>query len=127
MTTMPWLDWEDYRAGMYRTTSAPDPDRVRESAFLLTDPGGFRETAREMIRQWPNAARQNLDHMWTGRNAWIGQAACCYAHGATSAETRAAWGTLTNSQQIAANQVARTLRDERAKEVIDGAQTVFGF
>lgn len=123
---MPWLEWEDYRAGMYR--SAPlDEQRIRESAFLLTDPGGFREVAREMIREWPVAARQNLDHMWTGRNAWIGQAACCYAHGATSAETRAAWGTLSNPQQMAANKVARTIRDERVKEVKDDAQAVLGF
>jgi len=123
-TTFPWLDWEDYRAGMYRPDQ--DQDRQRLSAFLLTDLGGFRETAREMLREWPHAAHQNLHNMWSGRNAWLGQASCCYAHGATSADTRAAWGSLTNQQQTAANRVATDLRFLWSKEAQD-AQAILDF
>jgi hypothetical protein len=120
----PWETWEDYTAGMYRGTL--DLDRQADSARLLADPGGFTETAREMLREWPTAARQNLTNMWSGRNAWLGQAACCYAHGATAADTRAAWGTLTNAQQNAANAAARTVRFAWEKEQTD-AQTFLVF
>ncbi len=104
-----WDLWEDYCAGLYSTQSV-DAARRADSARLLADPGGFAEVAREMLREWPNAARQQLSHMWSGRNAWLGQAACCYAHGATAADTRAAWGTLSNRQQSEANAVARQVR-----------------
>lgn len=103
-----WDHWEDYQHGLYRPVL--DAARSELSLALLRDPGYFEEVSREMLREWPNSARHNLTHMWSGRNAWIGQASCCYAHGATSADTRAAWGLLTNAEQIAANSVARAVR-----------------
>jgi hypothetical protein len=116
-----WDYWEDYRAGMYR--SDMDPWRSALSEALLGDPDHFYEVAREMIREWPNSAHHNLVNMWSGRNAWLGQAACCYAHGATAADTKAAWGLLTNDQQRAANAVARTVQEQWERGKHD-AQTV---
>ncbi len=107
---MPWSEWEDYKAGLYAPTSSALAGAA--SLALLCDPDQFRETAREMLREWPNATVQNIRHMWSGRNAWIGQATCCYAHGATSLDTRDAWGQMSNDQQRAANLVAREVRDE---------------
>jgi hypothetical protein len=107
---MPWSEWEDYRGGMYGTEM--NLTRLDQSAALLRDPERFRETAREMLREWPNAARHNLIHMWSGRRAWIGQASCCYSHRATSVTTRHAWGTLTNDEQRAANAVADEVHAE---------------
>lgn len=110
MPTMPWSEWEDFQAGMYEPTI--DDDRVALSIGLLRDGERFREAAREMMREWPNAAIHNGAHMWTGRNAWVGQATCCYSHGATGAETRQAWGTLSNGEQSRANRVATAAREE---------------
>jgi hypothetical protein len=121
----PWIEWEDWQAGLY--SAGTDPDRVADSARLLRDPGAFKEAAREMFREWPTAPRQTLKHMWSGRNAWVGQAACCYAHGATAADTRAAWGTLNNTDQVVANAVARQVRIEWEKEAIDNAQAVLDY
>lgn len=115
-----WNVWEDYRAGLYSIQR--DESREADAARLLADPDQFLEAAREMLREWPNAAIHNLRHMWSGRNAWIGQATCCYSVAATAADTRAAWGTLTNQQQAAANDVARKVRDEWERGVHD-AQT----
>lgn len=116
-----WMHWEDYRAGMYGTDM--NLTLLDMSAELLRDPARFHETAREMLREWPNAAVHNLTHMWSGRNAWVGQAACCYSHGATSVTTRHAWGTLTDNEQRRANDIAKGLRDEWERGVRD-AQTV---
>lgn len=102
--------WEDYRAGMYRTGNVAEI-RVELARGLLADPDAFGEAAREMIREWPNAARHNLYSMWTGRNAWVGQATCCYSLGASSEETRIAWGRLSNDAHSRANAVARCVRD----------------
>ena len=105
---MTYQVWEDYLAGMYAMDW--DYDRQVEAAALLADPDQFYEVATEMLREWPNAARHNLHYLWSGRNAWIGQASCCYSLGATAADTRAAWGTLSNVQQNTANAVAKRVR-----------------
>ncbi len=108
---MQWVEWEDYAAGMY----APDvtEEMVDESARLLGKPAEFHAAAASVIAAWPVAARHNLDHMWTGRNAWLGQAACCFAHQATSAATRVAWGLISPDSQRRANAVATTVRAGR--------------
>jgi hypothetical protein len=117
----PWVTWEDYLEGMYwpQWTS----DHVCSSEDLLADPDLFLEVAREMVRMWPVAAYHNLRNMWSGRNAWVGQASCLYAHGAPAGATRAAWGTLTIDQQRAANAIAERVRIEWEQR--DVSQTLF--
>lgn len=114
-------DWEDWKAGLYFPTYTTE--HVTASVCLLADPDAFFETAREMVREWPHSATHNLRNMWTGRNAWVGQASCLYAHGSPAAATREAWGRLTLPQQTAANATARAVRDEW--EVSDVSQTLF--
>ena len=76
-----------------------------------------------MVRAWPIAARQNLEHMWSGRKAWIGQASCLYAHNAPRLATCEAWGTLTLDEQRAANQTAGRIQTERERSNV--GQTLF--
>jgi hypothetical protein len=118
-----WERWEDYQAGLYDRDM--DEERQRDAAVLLADPDRFREAAKEMIRSWPFAAIHNLERMPHSRNAWVGQATCRYSVGATSADTKVAWGTLTNAEQRAANEVAIGVRESWDKERRDGAQTLF--
>lgn len=123
--TKPWVEWEDYSSGLY--AAAPiDKAKVEASRALLADPDQFLEVAVEMIREWPNGARHGIHHLPAGAQAWVGQASCCYAHGATAAETRDAWGQLTNPQQRAANKAADVAIERFQREVIDDAQTLFG-
>ena len=105
----PWNEWEDYAAGLYTTRAWQAMSK--ESVLLLTSPEGFWECALEMVREWPKAAEQNIGRHETGHRAWIGQATCCYSHGATSEETKRAWGGLTNDQQDAANKVADAVKE----------------
>lgn len=122
-TIRPWDSWEDYAAGLYgRTTRGIGP--VLDSVKLLSRGGEFAETAREMLREWPHAAAHNLN-LPTGRRAWIGQAACCYHHGATAAETCAAWGRLPNEVQRRANEIADTVIGEYLNGGWYGAETLF--
>jgi len=109
MTEPIWRNWEDYMAGMFE--AGANPAHVTAAAALLRDPDQFLEAATEMVREWPHAAFHNLRNMWTGRNAWVGQATCCYSLDATGVETRLAWGTLSNEEQRQANRVAVMVRE----------------
>lgn len=120
----PWVEWEDWQAGMYRRRQA-DPEKVRMSALLLSDPNQFLEVAHEMIRSWPVAAYHNLVEVGSHRRSWTGQASCCYAHGATGGDTVAAWGGLSNVTQREANRIAdlavdALLRGGRCGETLFG-------
>lgn len=120
----PWERWEDWRAGLY-LQRPEELELSRQARALLCDPDQFREAAREMLREWPAAAEHNLMNMWSGRRSWVGQATCCYSLGATAADTRDAWGLMSNPQQRLANAVADQVIAEWRKETQD-AQTLFG-
>ena len=118
----PWIKWEDWRNGLYHRDFLAD--HVSDSLRLLTDPDRFADTATEMFTEWPAATLHNLINMISGRNAWIGQASCLYAHGAPKAATCEAWGQMTQQQQNDANGVAVHVRSvwERGHR---GSQTLF--
>lgn len=124
MTTNPWNEWEDWHAGMFVTGWSAGT--VEASRSLLADVDWFREVATEMVRAWPHAAQHNIVHLWTGRNAWIGQASCLYAHDAPAGATREAWGQLSNTEQRAANGTADTVRELWGREQRH-AETLFVF
>jgi hypothetical protein len=107
----PWSTWEDWAAGLYEQRPALLA-MIADSERLLGNSDAFRETAREMMRNWPNSTYHALRFLPTSARSWIGQASCCYAHGATGDETRRAWGRLSSAVQRDANAVADTLRDE---------------
>jgi hypothetical protein len=117
----PWSNWEDYSAGLYHPNYTAA--HVADATHMLSNPDEFREVAREMIRAWPVSAIQNLCHMWSGRNAWVGQASALYAYRAPGAATREAWGALTPDQQRAANATAADVRAEWERDYV--GQTLF--
>src|ERR1017187_4124550 len=103
--TQPWNDWEDYLAGLYENRPVRE-EMVKSSVSLLSDSEQFYEVALEMLEEWPTSANQNLVNAATGHQAWVGQASCKYAHGATAEETRLAWGRMSNTAQDQANGAA---------------------
>jgi hypothetical protein len=119
----PWDRWEDWHAGLYEIRL--DAPRIKDARALLSDPEQFDQVAREMVRTWPHAAAHNLGHMATGHRSWLGQASACYSVGASSLETRHAWGELTNGQQRNANAIATAVRDDWRKGACNG-ETLFG-
>jgi len=124
LTIQPWDKWEDYAAGLYRHRPSTRGIWVQESVKLLSAADVFGEVAREMVSAWPHAAAHNLN-LPSGRRAWIGQASCCYHHGATAEETAQAWGRLSNRTQIRANRVASAVIDEYLNGGRHGAEALF--
>ena len=100
-------EWEDYKAGMYRLPCVQDSTtQVLESANLLASPAIFYAVALAMVSEWAISAAVNLSNRSRNRQAWLGQAACCFNHRAAEHQTKEAWHTLTREQQYAANKIA---------------------
>lgn len=100
-------EWEDANSGMYDCpSSTDDPLKVSLSAELLANAPRFFNAAMEMVDTWTVSAKTNLSNRSRNRQAWIGQATCCYVFGAKEHQVKEAWHTLTKKQQDDANEAA---------------------
>lgn len=103
----PYENWEDFKHGMYRMPGTQDSTHsVVLSKGLLQCPAQFYLVAFQMIQDWTIAAETNLSNRSRNRQAWIGQASCCFNHNASESQTKEAWWMLTDEQRQAANDVA---------------------
>lgn len=103
----PFNIWEDWKEGMYKATCfMDDTQMVHDCYLLLSCPEYFHECASFIIHNWPKSTEHNLTNRARNRQAWLGQASCCFAHGAPEYLTKQAWGLLTEKQQKIANAVA---------------------
>jgi len=104
---------EDYLAGLYRLPGPMDCElHVSIARMILTRQSIFYNAAIAMVEQWPIAAENNLSNLHRNRQAWIGQATCCFVQGVAEHETKAAWNLMSPQQQLEANNTA----DEVIKE-----------
>lgn len=105
-----YLLWEDYQGGLYDTNIKYSENSlevlVRRSISVLTDNDLFLRTAKKILRFWPTSSDVNLSIASRNRQAWIGQASCCYLYKVPEYITKFAWNLLTPKQQIKANKTA---------------------
>jgi hypothetical protein len=111
-----YLKWEDWQNGMYRSTIQADDAEAEELiqyAFsLLSSPKSLYASMSSVVLDWPIASEVNLSHKSINRQAWLGQAACCYEHQVPEHLTKQAWHRLTLLQQDKANAIAdRIIRE----------------
>mgnify|MGYP001327108776 CR=1 FL=1 len=100
-------EWEDFKAGLYRLPCCHDSQhQVTLSKGLLSQPTIFYNTALQMIQEWGVASEVNLSNRGRNRQAWIGQATCCFSHKAAEHQTKEAWWMLDKDQQAKANEAA---------------------
>lgn len=113
MSKVRWIDgqafanyehWECYLSGMYR--SASDAARSSVAVSLLSNGEHFNLACRLVVSYWPVSAAVHMSARAKNRRAYLGAAACCLIAKATEMETRLAWWSLTEGQQMAANAVA---------------------
>ena len=106
-----YTEWEDYQAGLYSLTCEHEDDLCWQSQQLLSSPNRFLEIMELLALQWPTAYKVNLSDTSQNRQAWLGQAACCFNHGAPDYITKRAWWLLDDSQRIKANDTAQKIID----------------
>jgi predicted DCC family thiol-disulfide oxidoreductase YuxK len=86
----PYTAWEDWQAGMWQTPVDVTAD-VERAVHILATPNLFRDAARVMFREWPNATEHNLTtNLASNRYSWVGQATCCHLANVPELATRAA-------------------------------------
>lgn len=103
----PYQIWEDFNAGMYR--SKTDYTLALKCSLLLSDQCAFLDSAIKMVFEWEIASAVNLSNKSRNRQAWIGQATCCYIHGANENTTIAGWRMMDTQTQADANATADTV------------------
>lgn len=92
---------------MYKKTCFMDErEMIEDCKQTLSCPQWLEQVMRVVVHSWEIAAEQNLTNLARNRQAWLGQAACCFVHGAPEYLTKIAWGELTEDQQKNANIVA---------------------
>ena len=129
----PYTAWEDWQCGLWADVRGEHRDELRrQSVELLCDIERFTEACRATVERWSVASAANLTNGEQNRRAWLGQASCCFAHGAPEDVTREAWGLLTESQRDEANAVAEFVissweREYRRFVLCQKDQLVFQF
>jgi ATP-dependent Zn protease len=104
--------WEDYQNGMFHTKKEDTEIRQEQSKFLLTDLEKFYEIAKKVVDEWKISTLVNFTNPQTNKQAWLGQASCCYYCGSSEEETKKAWNTMTEEEQKNANDVADKVFEE---------------
>ena len=105
-----YTEWEDYKNGFYNTTVPSyltEEELIDKSIKLLSDPEKFNDKCRMVLLRWVNSSKVNLTNPEINHRAWLGQAACCYAHLAPNYITRLAWCQLDANTQAVANRIAQ--------------------
>lgn len=123
--------WEDYKNGMYDYVKSDNDDiLIQQSISLLSDKKLFYETSILVIENWNKSTEQNLSNNSQNRQAWIGQASCCYKYKVPEILTRIAWSKMTEIKRNEANLVADKIikiyeaKNKRVCEIL-GNQLLF--
>lgn len=98
--------WEDFKNGLFASNCERYDEKVILSAELLSNQNEFFDVATDMFSKWPFSAEQNLTDSSINRQAWIGQASCCFNHGAPDYATKEAWWSLDEQTRAEANKTA---------------------
>lgn len=103
----PYDQWEDWQMGMYEKTCYMDDELITLAcAATLGCPELLWECMQFVSHNWGKSAEHHLTNVNRNRQAWLGQAACCFIDGAPEYLTKAAWGRLAPQVQERANAVA---------------------
>ncbi len=103
-----WEKWECVHAGMYgtETPSHMTPDQALKSyTEFLSNLKLFEKALNQVLLQWSFSCEQFLSNPGINRIAWLGQSSMCITSGVPR-RFKAGFALLTDSQKIAANEMA---------------------
>ena len=95
---------EEFAGGMWRSVTPDERDEyIRAARELMADPASFEASMMRAQRLWPKSCEANLTADPINKRAWLEHAGCCVEVDSPEDLTRAAWNTLDQAQQDAAN------------------------
>ena len=100
--------WEDVKNGILDNefNEIETEALTFKAKELLCDSKEFYKVALEVIRNWVYSSEQHLSNRSRNRQAWIGQASCCYKYKIPEHITKYAWRLMTKEEQDKANYIA---------------------
>lgn len=101
-----YLFWEDWRHGLYRIPASHEQSGAVYAASLLAVASDLLTAMTAVLDEWPISSEVNLSHVARNRQAWLGQAACCWAIGVPESITKMGWHLVSDALQAEANAVA---------------------
>lgn len=100
-----WDKWEEVEANMWG--SVRDRKKWIEKAIEFTsDHKLYGSFMMRVVDEWPISCENALTDYSLNRRAWLGHAACAFAHQIPEDIVREAWRKLTDEQQLLANKEA---------------------
>lgn len=97
---------EDWNQGLYNKTCSNQEEKIKTCVFMLGMQTVFEHYAVKVIEKWPYACAHYLTDSGRNKQAYIGQAACCFYCGAPEFITKIAWNKLDKKTQESANKTA---------------------
>jgi hypothetical protein len=100
--------WEDVKNDILKDGfSEIEAEKLTLKAkSLLCNPKEFLKIANEVIIEWKYASEQHLSNKSRNRQAWLGQASCCFKYKVPEYITKYAWRLMTFEEQKKANEIA---------------------
>lgn len=102
-----YLEWEDFKAGMWGKVSKEMEIEMLESAIEFT--GNhiiYGNAMMEVVFEWPRTMLHNLTNPSINRRAFLGHCACCFKIKCPEYITRQAWWILSEKQRNLADDIA---------------------
>ena len=111
----PWEKWEEVGSNMWGAVK-DKKSWLNKAIEFTSDHKLYGSFMLRVIREWPYSCENALTDYTINRKAWLGHAACAFAHEIPEYIVREAWGHLTDEQRVLANKEA-----ERAIQLWEGA------
>jgi hypothetical protein len=101
----PYWDWEEIDFNMWGSVN-DRPAWIKRAIEFTGDHKKYGRFMMRVINEWPISCENALTDYSINRKAWVGHAAVALAMECPEDITRAAWGKLTDEQQLLANKEA---------------------
>ena len=105
-----YSNWEDNKAGLYLTTlnitEKQEEELTKKCIDLLSNQELFFDIGFQILESWPISSDVNLSNTNRNRQAWLGQASCCFHLGTPEYITKYAWRMMDLDTQKEANKTA---------------------
>lgn len=118
----PYHTWEDYQNGMYEIQAQIKGNHnnlLNIAQNLLKNPQELYLAMQYVAFKWTHSAETNLSNTNRNRQAWLGQAACCYIGRVPEEITKRAWRNLTDMERKTANKVADMIIQKWKNEYVN--------
>ena len=123
---------EDFQNGMYANKNdGLEEVRIEQAVILFKDIEELYKKMTYVATNWNKSVEVNFTNPSVNKQAWLGQAACCYHCGCSDFETIRAWHLLTDEERQKANDIADKVfyewLEKYEKETGQHQRTIFDY